>query len=142
MSYNPIQDKDKVFFTLVRGNSSWNDVIETNSDYIENSGDTIRTKDNKSIPMFAECCISYVNNEENSTAATWSYKLNSSDAQFKWGQFRGWVGGSYVVGDDKAIGTNTNSFTYTINESAGSGLNDYTRNNAFSSTILYFPESI
>ena len=142
MSYDPIQDKDRVFFTLVRGNSSWNDVIETNSDYIENSGDTIRTKDNKTIPMIAESCISYENNTANTAhAATWTYALNTSDAQFKWGQLRGWIGGSYVMGDDKALSTSETSFTYVIKNSAGQ-LSSFTRNYDFSSTILYFPESI
>ena len=141
MSYDPIQDKDRVFFTLARGNSSWNDVIETNTDYIENSGDTIRTKDSKIIPMIAESCVSYENTAENSNAALWSYALNTSDDQFKWGQFRGWIGGSYVVGDDKALSTNTTSFTYGIKNSAGT-LGTYSKNNNFSSTILYFPERI
>ena len=141
MSYLPTQQSDQCFFTLVRGNTSWNDVIEGNTNFIESSGDTVQTKNNLSTPMLCEGAISY-ESSNSSAAATWAFSLNSADSQFLWGQFRGWHGGAYIVGDDKALSTNSQSFTYHIQLSAGTDIPSFTRNNSFSSLIIFFTESI
>jgi len=142
MSYTPTESDDQSFFTLVRGNSSWNDVIENNTSFIESSGNTIQTKNSQSIPMLAEGALSWENPNNNTDAAVWSYNLNTADSQFLWAQFRGWNGGANVVGDDKAVSTNNQSFTYTRKFQAGAGASTFVLNNAFSSVVLFFPESI
>lgn len=142
MSYIPMQNNDKSFFTLARGNTSWNDVIESNTRYVEKSGDTIQTKNSLSVPMFAECSIAYEDlTQANVSGRLWSFSLNSGEDQYKWGCFRGWRGGSYISGDDKSIGTSSSSFTYAKINDVGSG-NYTTRMNDFSSILIFFPESV
>jgi len=143
MSFSPIQEINKTFITLVRGSSDWNDVIESNTDFLEDASDTIKTKDSQSIPMFVECCVAYEALTNPSTsAATWRFALKSSEDVYKCGQMRGWRGGSYVVGDDKCIATDTNTFTYNVINGAGTNYTSFTVVPEFSSTIVFFPRSI
>ena len=116
-------------------------MIESNTDFIEDSGFTIRTKDTQSIPMFVTCAISYENPNNNADALTYSFRLNTADSQFQWGQFRGWNGGSYTVGDDTSIGTNLLSFTYERVIQAPTS-DSFVIDPSFCSTVLFFPERI
>ena len=140
MSYIPMQSNDKSFFTLARGNSSWNDVIESNTRYVEKSGDTIQTKNSLSVPMFAECSVGHEDLGQGASGRIWSFSLNSGEDQYKWGCFKGWKGGAYVSGDDKSVGTSSSSFTYAKVNDVGAG--NYTKMNDFSSILIFFPESV
>lgn len=135
MSYKKL---NKSFFTLVRGSATWNDTFDSNESFIENSGNSIQTKNNLEIPMFIEA---YKAASASGGDKVYSYKLDATSSdRYKFGQFNSYDAGAYAISDDKAIETSKTSFTYTIDAQAGSGtLNELPE---YSSSIIFFPKEI